>query len=83
MASRGRRNNRNGDVLMKAKLDKSANVWTPIIINITLETENEYNALRNIYAIQEVTSIDAEHRVRDRNVVTGLINAMIEAIGRK
>jgi len=68
---------------MKAKLDKSADVWTPIIINITLETENEYNALRNIYAIQEVTSIDAEHRVRDRNVVTGLINAMIEAIGRK
>jgi len=68
---------------MKAKLDKSANVWTPIIINITLETENEYNALRNIYAIQEVTSIDSEHRVRDRNVVTGLINAMIEAIGRK
>ena len=68
---------------MKAKLDKSAHVWTPIIINITLETENEYNALRNIYAIQEVTSIDAEHRVRDRNVVTGLINAIIEAIGRK
>ena len=68
---------------MKAKLDKSADVWTPIIINITLETENEYNALRNIYAIQEVTSIDAEHRVRDRNVVTGLINAIIEAIGRK
>ena len=67
---------------MKAKLDKSANVWTPIIINITLETEEEYNALRNIYAIQEVTSIDAEHRVRDRNVVTGLINAMIEAIGK-
>ena len=72
-----------GGASMKAKLDKSANVWTPIIINITLETENEYNALRNIYAIQEVTSIDAEHRVRDRNVVTGLINAMIEAIGRK
>ena len=72
-----------GGILMKAKLDKSANVWTPIIINITLETENEYNALRNIYAIQEVTSIDAEHRVRDRNVVTGLINAIIEAIGRK
>ena len=68
---------------MKASLDKSANVWTPIIINITLETENEYNALRNVYAIQEVTSIDAEHRVRDRNVVTGLINAMNEAIGRK
>ena len=68
---------------MKAKLDKSANVWTPIIINITRETENEYNALRNIYAIREVTSIDAEHRVRDRNVVTGLINAIIEAIGRK
>ena len=68
---------------MKAKLDKSANVWTPIIINITLETEEEYNALRNIYAIQEVTSLDAEHRVRDRNVVTGLINAIIEAIGRK
>ena len=72
-----------GGILMKAKLDKSTDVWTPIIINITLETENEYNALRNIYAVQEVTSIDAEHRVRDRNVLTGLINAMIEAIGRK
>jgi hypothetical protein len=67
---------------MKAKLDKSANVWTPIIINITLETENEYNALRNIYAIQEVTSIDAEHRVRDRNVLTGLVNALVEAVGK-
>ena len=82
MVSRGRRNNRNGDVLMKAKLDKSANVWTPMIINITLETENEYNALKNIYAVQEVTSLDAEHRVRDRNVLTGLVNVMIEAIGK-
>ena len=67
---------------MKAKLDKSANVWTPIIINITLETEEEYNALRNIYAIQEVTSLDAEHRVRDRNVLTGLVNALVEAVGK-
>ena len=68
---------------MKAKLDKSANVWTPIIINITLETEEEYNALRNIYAVQEVTSLDAEYRVRDRNVITGLINAMLAAIVKK
>ena len=67
---------------MKAKLDKSANVWTPIIINITLETENEYNALRNIYAIQEVTSIDAEHRVRDRNVLTGLVSVIVDAISK-
>jgi len=82
MASRGRRNNRNGDVLMKAKLDKSANVWTPMIINITLETENEYLALKNIYAVQEVTSLDAEHRVRDRNVLTGLVNVIVEAISK-
>jgi hypothetical protein len=82
MASRGRRNNRNGNVLMKAKLDKSANVWTPMIINITLETENEYLALKNIYAVQEVTSLDAEHRVRDRNVLTGLVNVIVEAISK-
>tara|TARA_B110000503_G_scaffold128927_1_gene200587 strand:- start:74 stop:280 length:207 start_codon:yes stop_codon:yes gene_type:complete len=68
---------------MKATLDTSGKTWVPIVVTITLETENEYNALRNIYAIQEVTSLDAEHRVRDRNVVTGLINAMIEAIGKK
>ena len=67
---------------MKAKLDKSANVWTPIIINITLETEDEYNALRNIYAIQEVTSLDAEYRVRDRNVLTGLVSVIVDAIGK-
>ena len=82
MASRGRRNNRNGDVLMKAELDESSQVWTPMVIKITLETENEYMALRNIYAVQEVTSLDAEHRVRDRNVLTGLVNVMIEAIGK-
>ena len=82
MASRGRRNNRNGNVLMKAKLDKSADVWTPMIINITLETENEYLALKNIYAVQEVTSLDAEHRVRDRNVLTGLVSVIVEAISK-
>jgi hypothetical protein len=67
---------------MKAKLDKSANVWTPMIINITLETEAEYLALKNIYAVQEVTSLDAEHRVRDRNVLTGLVNVIVEAISK-
>ena len=82
MASGGRRNNRNGNVLMKAKLDKSADVWTPMIINITLETENEYLALKNIYAVQEVTSLDAEHRVRDRNVLTGLVSVIVEAISK-
>ena len=82
MASRGMYNNRNGDVPMKAELDKSANVWTPMIINITLETENEYLALRNIYAVQEVTSLDAEHRVRDRNVLTGLVSVIVEAVSK-
>ena len=64
---------------MKAKLDKSADVWTPMIIKITLETEEEYLALRNIYAVQEVTSLDAEHRVRDRNVLTGLVSLIVDA----
>jgi len=82
MASRGRCNTRNGDVPMRAELDESAQVWTPMIIKITLETENEYMALRNIYAVQEVTSLDAEHRVRDRNVLTGLVNALVEAVGK-
>jgi len=82
MASRGRCNTRNGDVLMKAELDESAQVWTPMIIKITLETENEYMALRNIYSVQGVTSLDAEHRVRDRNVLTGLVNALVEAVGK-
>jgi len=67
---------------MKAELDESAQVWTPMIIKITLETENEYMALRNIYSVQEVTSLDAEHRVRDRNVLTGLVNALVEAVGK-
>ena len=67
---------------MKAELDESSQVWTPMVIKITLETENEYMALRNIYSVQEVTSLDAEHRVRDRNVLTGLVNVMIEAIGK-
>ena len=67
---------------MKAELDESAQVWTPMIIKITLETENEYMALRNIYSVQEVTSLNAEHRVRDRNVLTGLVNALVEAVGK-
>jgi len=67
---------------MKAELDESAQVWTPMIIKITLETESEYLALRNIYSVQEVTSLDAEHRVRDRNVLTGLVNALVEAVGK-
>ena len=67
---------------MKAELDESAQVWTPMIIKITLETENEYMAMRNIYSVQEVTSLDAEHRVRDRNVLTGLVNALVEAVGK-
>ena len=82
MASRGIYNNRNGDVPMKAELDKSANVWTPMIINITLETEAEYLALKNIYAVQEVTSLDAEHRVRDRNVLTGLVSVIVDAVSK-
>ena len=68
---------------MKAVLDTSGKTWVPIVVTITIETENEYNALRNIYAVQEVTSLDAEHRVRDRNVLTGLINAMLAAIVKK
>ena len=67
---------------MKAELDESSQVWTPMVIRITLETENEYMALRNIYSVQEVTSLDAEHRVRDRNVLTGLVNALVEAVGK-
>jgi len=67
---------------MKAELDKSANVWTPMIINITLETEVEYLALKNIYAVQEVTSLDAEHRVRDRNVLTGLVSVIVDAVSK-
>ena len=67
---------------MKAELDESSQVWTPMVIKITLETENEYMALRNIYSVQEVTSLDAEHRVRDRNVLTGLVNVIVEAISK-
>ena len=68
---------------MKAVLDTSGKTWVPIVVTITIETEDEYNALRNIYAVQEVTSLDAEHRLRDRNVLTGLINAMLVAIVKK
>ena len=67
---------------MKAELDQSAKVWTPMIINITLETEAEYLALKNIYSVQEVTSLDAEHRVRDRNVLTGLVSVIVDAVGK-
>ena len=67
---------------MKAELDESSQVWTPMVIKITLETENEYMALRNIYSVQEVTSLNADHRVRDRNVLTGLVNALVEAVGK-
>ena len=67
---------------MKAELDESSQVWTPMVIKITLETENEYMALRNIYSVQEVTSLDAEHRVRDRNVLTGLVSVIVDAVSK-
>jgi len=65
---------------MKAVVDKSAEVWTPLQIVITLDTKEEYLSLKNIYAVQEVTSLDAEHRVRDRNTATNLIKHIIEAV---
>ena len=67
---------------MKAELDESSQVWTPMVIKITLETENEYMALRNIYSVQEVTSLNAEHRVRDRNVLTGLVSVIVDAVSK-
>ena len=64
---------------MKAILN-TTDVWTPLQVTITLETEEEYLALKNIYSVQEVTSLDAEYRVRDRNVLTNLVKHMIDVI---
>jgi hypothetical protein len=65
---------------MKAKLDTSGNVWTPIVISITLDTEEEFLALRNIYSVQEVTSLEADHRARDRNILTNLVKTIVSAL---
>ena len=67
---------------MKAKLDTTGNVWTPIVISITLDTEEEYLALKNIYSVQEVTSLDADHRARDRNMLTNLVKTMVSALSK-
>jgi hypothetical protein len=67
---------------MKAALDKTSNVWTPITISITLDREDEYLALKNIYSVQEVTSLEAEHHVRDRNMLTDLVKHLVEAISK-
>ena len=65
---------------MKAQLDTSSDIWTPLVINITLETEAEYLSLMNIYSVQEVTSLEAEHRVRDRDTLTNLVKHIVDAI---
>jgi len=65
---------------MKARLDNSTDVWTPLRVTVTLDTEEEYLALKNVYSVQEVTSLDPEHRVRDRNTVTNLVKHIIDAV---
>jgi len=64
---------------MKATLN-TTDVWTPLQVTLTLETELEYLALKNIYSVQEVTSLVAEHRVRDREILTNLVRHIVDAI---
>ena len=64
---------------MKATLN-TTDVWTPLQVTITLDTELEYLALKNIYSVQEVTSLVAEHRVRDRDILTNLVKHLVDAI---
>ena len=64
---------------MKAVLN-TTDVWTPLQVTITLDTELEYLALKNIYSVQEVTSLVAEHRVRDRDTLTNLVKHIVDAI---
>jgi len=64
---------------MKAVLN-TTDVWTPLQVTITLDTELEYLALKNIYSVQEVTSLVAEHRVRDRDILTNLVKHIVDAI---
>jgi len=67
---------------MKASVDMTAAAWIPIQVVVTLDTEEEYLSLKNIYSVQEVTSLESEHRVRDRNHATNLIKHIIEAVAR-
>ena len=67
---------------MKAKLDTSGNAWTPIVISITLDREDEYLALKNIYSVQEVTSLESGYHIRDRNMLTDLVKHLVEAISK-
>ena len=64
---------------MKATLN-TTDVWTPLQVTITLDTELEYLALKNIYSVQEVTSLVAEHRVRDRDIRTNLVKHIVDVI---
>ena len=64
---------------MKATLN-TTDVWTPLQVTITLDTELEYLALKNIYSVQEVTSLVAEHRVRDRDILTNLVKHIVDVI---
>jgi len=64
---------------MRATLN-TTDVWTPLQVTITLDTELEYLALKNIYSVQEVTSLVAEHRVRDRDILTNLVKHIVDAI---
>ena len=64
---------------MKAVLN-TTDIWTPLQVTITLDTELEYLALKNIYSVQEVTSLVAEHRVRDRDILTNLVKHIVDVI---
>jgi len=67
---------------MKATLDTTGKVWTPMVINVTLETEEEYMALMNIYSAYQVVSIDDTYKERDRNVLTNLIQHLRDAVSK-
>jgi hypothetical protein len=67
---------------MKAALDTTGKVWTPIVINVTLETEEEYMALLNTYSVHQLISIDDAFKERDKKVVSKLLKHLVEAISK-
>ena len=67
---------------MKATLDTTGKVWTPMVINVTLETEEEYMALMNTYSVHQLISINDAFKERDKIVVTKLLKHLVDAISK-
>tara|TARA_R110001632_G_C11087562_1_gene389436 strand:+ start:376 stop:573 length:198 start_codon:yes stop_codon:yes gene_type:complete len=64
---------------MKASKANTAGDFTPIGVRVTIETQDELDAILNIFSL-DVRSGVLTHKERDRCVIMNLLNAVQDAV---